>query len=228
MALTRRSALAGFGCAVAGAALARPSIARAATPFTRPPLPFAEDALEPHLSARTVALHANVFHQGYVDRLNLLVEGTAYADMSLEEVIRAAGDAGDLAVYEMAAEHYNHTFYFAQFAGGPSPPGPVLEEAINREFGGLDGFAHELVIASSGVFGTGWVWLSAEGEGLYLEGWPDADSPHAIGRQLLMGIDLWEHAYIFDYDARVEDYVRAVASQLVNWAAIEQRYIDGE
>ncbi len=228
MALTRRSALIGLGGVVASAALARPHIARAAAPFTRAPLPYAEDALAPHISARTVALHANVIHQNHVDRLNLLVEGTDYADMSLEDVIRTAGDAGDLAVYESASEHHNHTLYFNQFAGGATLPGPVLEEAINREYGGLDGLADELVLASDAVFGTGWVWLSAEGEALYLEGWPDADSPFATGRQLLMGIDLWEHAYVFDYETKVEDYLREVALSLVNWAAIEQRYIDGE
>lgn len=228
MVLTRRSALVGLGGTVAAAALARPHIARAATPFIRPPLPFADDALAPHLSARTVALHANVFHQAYVDRLNLLVEGTDYADMTLEDVIRTASDTGDLAVYENAAEHYNHTLYFSQFAGGPSLPGPVLEEAINREFGGLEAFGDELVAASAGVFGTGWVWLSAEGEALYLEGWPDADSPFVTGRQLLVGVDLWEHAYVLDYEGRVDDYLRAVALSLVNWAAVEQRYVDGE
>jgi len=228
MALTRRSALAGMGGALASAVLSRPHIARAAAPFTRPPLPYAEDALAPHLSARTVALHANVFHQGYVDTLNLLVDGTDYADMTLEEVIRTAGDNGDLAIYENAAQHFNHNLYFSQFAGGASLPGPVLEEALNREFGGLEGFAEALAPAAAGVFGTGWLWLSAEGDGLYLEGWPDADSPLAIGRQLLVGIDLWEHAYLFDYEGRVDDYLREVALSLINWGGLEQRYMDGE
>lgn len=224
MTLTRRTLLA----AGAGAALSSPvSLARAAAPFERPPLPYSNDALAPHISARTMALHAGVHHQGYFDALNRVVDGTPYAAMTLEEVVVAAAEAGDAAVYNNAAQAFNHIFYFDQFFGGFANPGYVLDEAMNREFGGLEGFADAVVDTSRRVFGTGWVWLTAEGDGLFLEAHEDAGNPLGSGRQILFAADLWEHAFYLDYEADKDAHLRAIITELVNWDAVDQAYIQG-
>ena len=225
MMITRRGALALTGAAAA--TLAAPAIVRAAAPFTKPPLPYGADALEPHISARTMAIHADIIHQSAYDRLNALVTGTDYADMSLEEVVQASAEAAEFDVYSNAAEAWNHDLYFAQFAGGWSTPGPILDEMLGREFGGLDGRADQLVETAGTVFGDGWVWLTVEGDALFLEGWHDAGNPIGSGRQIIFGADLWEHAYFLDRETRRADYLRAIVTELVNWDAMEQTLMDG-
>ncbi|MEM7696532.1 MAG: superoxide dismutase [Pseudomonadota bacterium] len=220
--LTRRTLLA----AAAGALSSPVGLARAAAPFSRPPLAYGTDALAPHISERTLTHHETI-HQGYFDALNSLVDGTPYADMALEDVVVAAKNAGDTAVHNNAAQAFNHIVYFDQFAGGFAPPGFVIDEALNREFGGLEGFADAVVDGAKGVFGTSWLWLTAEGDGLFLEAYEDAGNPLGSGRQILFTADLWEHAYYLDYQTDQAAHLRALVLELVNWDTIDQAYIQG-
>ncbi|MEM9220829.1 MAG: Fe-Mn family superoxide dismutase [Pseudomonadota bacterium] len=226
MKITRRTAIA------AGIAAASPWTQRAwaqnteSGPFKAPPLPYALNALEPHLSERAMGLHVEI-HQQAAERLNALVAGTDYAALELENLIVTAADEKQWEIYDPAAQLWNHTFFFEQFRGGASLPGPVLEEALAREFGGLAGLAEVVLEAAAGVFGGGWVWLMAEGDGLFLQGVSDAVNPLGTDRQVLMGVDLWEHAYVIDYGTRQAEYLQAVVLSLTNWEAIDQRFMDG-
>ena len=238
--VTRRRALSLGGAALAAgvlplATLARPSIARAAAPFEQPPLPYADDALAPVISARTVGLHYGKHHAGYFETLNERVAGTPYAEMTLEEVVAQSGRAGDQAIFGQAAQAWNHVLYWNQFEGGPSEPEGAFREAIERDFGGLGALKDAMKDAAATVFGTGWVWLVARdgvpggdgasgGEGtLSVEGMEDAGNPVPGGGTALVGIDVWEHAYYLDYENRKGEHVGAVLDRLVNWKAAGER-----
>ncbi|MBJ3774883.1 superoxide dismutase [Acuticoccus mangrovi] len=221
--LTRRSVLA-LG-ATATAVLACPSLGRAAAPFEPPPLPYAPDDLAPVISRRTVELHSGIHHRGYFRALNQLVAGTDYADLSLDEVASLAFQNGDVEIANNAGQAWNHILYFDQFAGGPSEPEGALAEALGREFGGVEGFADEAVAASGRVFGTGWLWLLAEGDALYLASTEDGDTPLPSGMVALVGLDLWEHAYYLDYENRKADHLRALIGRLINWQRVGERFV---
>lgn len=222
MTLTRRTLLAATGAVLAGG-LAAPSRARAAAPFELPPLPYAEDALAPAISARTVGLHYGKHHKGYFTKLNALVEGTPYAGMSLEEVVVEASEAGDDDIFDNAAQAWNHVLYWDQFQGGPAAPEGAFAEAVARQFGGLDGLKEAIVEAAGNVFGTGWVWLARDGDTLEVLGMQDADNPLPDGKKPLLGIDVWEHAYYLDYENRRAEHVKAVLDNLVNWKFVGDR-----
>lgn len=220
--LSRRDALiiAGAGLAT----LAMPAVARGAAPFTQPPLPYAEDALAPTISARTVGLHYGKHHKGYYDKLNSLVTGTPYADMSLEEIVVAARKSDDAPVFNNAAQAWNHDLYWAQFKGGPAAPGGAFAEAVQRKYGGMDGLKKALVAAGDNVFGTGWVWLVKSGDGLEILGLKDAMDPLPLGKTALAGIDVWEHAYYLDWENRRSAHVKAVLDDRMNWAFVSDRF----
>jgi len=224
MTITRRAALA-TSAGAAAAALLRPVRALAA-PFERPPVPYALDALDPVITERTMTLHTEL-HQAYFETLNILVEGTHYADMRLQDVVVASGRAGDWVVHDYAAQAWNHIHYFAQFAGGPTRPEGALAEALGREFGGLEGLAEEVVATASLVFGAGWVWLTAEGDALFLEPMAIAGNPHGSGRQILFGADLWEHAYLLDYGNNLGVHLEGLVLHLVDWKSVERRFVEG-
>ena len=218
---TRRAALA-IGGAAALATLATPRLARAAAPFTQPPLPYDKDALAPVISGRTVGLHYGKHHKAYFDRLNELVPGTPYADMTLEEVVAASAEA-DQAIFDQAGQAWNHVLYWDQFAGGPAAPEGAFADAVERDFGGLDAMKSEIVTAAGKVFGTGWVWLTETDGALAIEGMQDAGNPVPTGARTLMGIDVWEHAYDLDYENRRGEHVAAVLDGLVNWSFVGGR-----
>jgi Fe-Mn family superoxide dismutase len=221
MTLTRRTALALAGGTAA--ALAAPRIARAAAPFEQPPLPYAEDALEPVISARTVGLHYGRHHAGYFETLNERVQGTPYADMTLEEVVAESGRAEDRAIFSQAGQAWNHVLYWEQFAGGPSEPEGAFAEAVERDFGGLAGLKEAIGAEAGRVFGSGWVWLAELDGSLIVAGYEDAGNPVPEGRRTLMGVDVWEHAYYLDYENRRAEHVAAVLDGLVNWGAVGER-----
>lgn len=220
---TRRAFLAGAAAGIA--VLNSPRLARAAAPFSQPPLPFAEDALAPTISAQTVGLHYGKHHAGYFATLNDLVPGTPYADMSLEEVVRAsAGKEEDRKIFNNAGQAWNHIFYWEQFTpGGAKAPSGSLLAAVETHFGGVEKLTSGLVAAAGTVFGSGWVWLTEDGGKLTIEGTSGGDSPFAHGRNPLLGIDVWEHAYYLDYQNRRADHVKAVLDGIVNWDVVAQR-----
>jgi Fe-Mn family superoxide dismutase len=222
-ALSRRRLLKG-GLAVAGSvALARvaaPTVARAAAPYELPKLPYAENALEPVISANTMSFHYGKHHAGYVTTLNRLLEGSELAGLSMAELLKTtAANPTRIAIFNNAAQNWNHTFYWSSLApkGGGTPTG-ALADKINASFGGFDKFKTELAAAANGQFGSGWAWLVAEGDKLSVRRTANADTPvYVQGVKPLLTIDVWEHAYYLDYQNRRADYVTAVIDKLLNW-----------
>jgi len=188
-------------------------------PFELPALPYAADALEPHYSANTISFHHGKHHQAYVTKLNELVPGTAHENSSLEEIIKAtAGDAGQAAVFNNAAQIWNHTFFWNSMKpGGGGAAGGALGDAIARDFGSQDGFAEAFTAAAVGRFGSGWAWLVADGDSLKVVNTLNAETPITQGLTPLITIDVWEHAYYLDYQNRRPDFLQSFLDNLVNW-----------
>jgi superoxide dismutase, Fe-Mn family len=190
-----------------------------AAAFSLPRLPYAEDALAPVISARTLGIHYGKHHKTYVDNLNKLTAGTEFADQPLEAIIRATkGKPDKTAIFNNAAQTWNHSFYWRCLrpASGGEPGGSFGKE-LARSFGGYDKFRKEFSEAAVSQFGSGWAWLVADGHGLKVVKTKDADVPLAQGLTPLLTIDVWEHAYYLDYQNRRVDYVNAVIDQLLDW-----------
>jgi Fe-Mn family superoxide dismutase len=192
--------------------------------FALPQLPYAESALEPTISARTLSFHYGKHHAAYVKALNKLVEDTDYRGEELEEVVRrSAMDAKATAIFHNAAQAWNHGFYWKSMAprGGGEPEGR-LKAALERDFGGTKAFRAAFSKAADGQFVSGWAWLVADKGGkLGILATADADTPIAHGQRPLLTIDVWEHAYYLDYQNRRPDYVTAWLDKLVNWRFAE-------
>jgi Fe-Mn family superoxide dismutase len=188
-------------------------------PHSLPPLPYAENALDPVISANTLSFHYGKHHKAYVDNLNKLISGTELADSSLEEIIAAtAGNADKAGIFNNAAQVWNHTFYWNSLSprGGGEPPSH-LKEKIDSSFGSMDACKKELATAATTQFGSGWAWLVQDGDKLKVVKTGNADSPLTKGMTPLLTIDVWEHAYYLDYQNRRPDYVNAVLDKLINW-----------
>ena len=191
-----------------------------AFPHVLPPLPFGEDALSPVISANTIGFHYGKHHKGYVDNLNKLVAGTVSASLPLENLIAAtAGRPDEAAIFNNAAQAWNHTFYWRSLRpkGGGEPPA-ALRRKIEASFGSLDACRKELATAATTQFGSGWAWLVLAGDKLKVVKTGNADVPLTTGLKPLLTIDVWEHAYYLDYQNRRADYLNAVLDKLVNWA----------
>lgn len=190
-----------------------------AAPISMPKLPYAENALEPIISARTLSFHYGKHHQGYVDKLNTLIQGTDFADAKLEEIIITTADQGNNAdIFNNAAQVWNHTFYWASLkANGGAKPAGELKTKIDESFGSYDTMKKEYVDKATGQFGSGWAWLVEEDDKLAIVNTPDAVTPIVRGQKPLLTIDVWEHAYYLDYQNRRKDYVNAVIDHLLNW-----------
>jgi superoxide dismutase, Fe-Mn family len=191
----------------------------AATPHVLPSLPYGESALEPIITARTIGFHYGKHHQTYVDNLNKLITGTEYADLSLEKIITGtAGQPEKAAIFNNAAQIWNHTFYWNSMKpkGGGEPPA-ALKLKIEASFGSVDACKKELAGAAVSQFGSGWAWLVVDGEKLKVVKTTNAETPLITGSKPLLTIDVWEHAYYLDYQNRRADYVNAVLDKLINW-----------
>jgi len=191
----------------------------ASGPFTLPLLPYADNALDPLISSQTLGFHHGKHHQTYVNNLNKAVAGTALAEMALEKIIATtAGVADKSAVYNNAAQHWNHSFYWQSLRaqGGGVPP-LLLRQEIEAAFGSLEGCRKEMLAAATSQFGSGWAWLVLDGGRLAVTKTGNADSPLTRGQKPLLTIDVWEHAYYLDYQNRRTDYVAAVFDKLLNW-----------
>ncbi|NTE88905.1 superoxide dismutase [Agrobacterium rubi] len=223
MLMTRRAIMAATAATAAVTTLSAPSIAKAALPLKQPALPFAEDALAPHISAKTVALHYGKHHKAYFDKLNTLAKGTPYADMELDQIVKSsAGKAADKKIFNNAAQAWNHVAYWEQFTpGGPNRPEGKVADELNAAFGDYGKFIEKAVATSDEVFGTGWVWLTRDDQDkLALVGYEDGNNPVAVGRPAYLGIDIWEHAYYVDYENRKPEHIKAVLENLINWRVV--------
>lgn len=183
-------------------------------PFQLPVLPYALDALSPYISKETLEYHYGKHHQAYVNKLNLLIEGTPYVNKPLEEIIVTASGG----IFNNAAQVWNHTFYWHCMKphGGGIPQG-ALAELIHRTFGSFDAFKQEFTAAASNHFGSGWAWLSQCKDGsLVIESTANADSPLTAQKTPLLTCDVWEHAYYIDTR---NDRGRYIAQfwEVVNW-----------
>ncbi len=212
----------GILSATALGGLARP--VQAASPILLPALPWADSALAPVISANTIGFHYGKHHKGYVDNLNRLVAGSDLADLSLEKIVAAtAGKADKTAIFNNAAQIWNHTFYWNSLLpnGGGEPPA-ALKKQIEASFGSVDALKKELATAATSQFGSGWAWLVADGAKLKVIRTANADLPQTVGLKPLLTIDVWEHAYYLDYQNRRADYVNALIDKLLNWEFAQQ------
>lgn len=189
-------------------------------PHLLPLLPYAENALEPVITARTIDFHYGKHHQCYVDNLNKLVTGTEYAAMSLDKIISATpGRVETAAIFNNAAQIWNHTFYWKSMKakGGGEPPA-ALKDKMEASFSSVDACKKELVQTAVAQFGSGWIWLVLYGgDKLQVLKTGNADIPLTTDRTPLLTIDVWEHSYYLDYQNRRADYVGAVLDKLINW-----------
>ena len=187
--------------------------------FTLPPLPFAEGALAPVISANTLSFHYGKHHKAYVDNLNNLVKGTPFENASLEAIITETAGKGDKAgIFNNAAQIWNHTFYWHCLKpnGGGKPTGRIAA-MIDSDLGGYDKFKTDFAQTCITQFGSGWGWLVAEAGKLKLVKTPNAETPFTKGQTPLLTIDVWEHAYYLDYQNKRPDHVNAVIDKLLNW-----------
>ncbi len=190
-----------------------------AQPFVLSPLPFAENALEPAISARTIEFHYHKHHKAYVDTLNKLVAGTRYADMKLEQVARTTAEAGaepEKKIFNNAGQIWNHDFYWRSLTSRPTKPNGKLAQAIERDFGGFDEFLKKFAEAGAGQFGSGWAWLVSKNGKLSIETTGNAVGPMVRHVNCLLTVDVWEHAYYLDYQNQRAKYLEAVLGKL-NW-----------
>ncbi len=183
-------------------------------PFELPKLPYAKDALAPHMSAETFDYHYGKHHAAYIAKLNAAIEGSAWADKSLEEIVR--GSEGGL--FNNAAQHWNHSFFWNCLKpGGGGQPSGALADAITRDFGSYDKFKADFAATCLNTFGSGWGWLVAEGGKLSLLSTSNADTPLKHGKTALLTIDVWEHAYYVDYRNDRGKFINTILDNLVDW-----------
>ncbi|HMX08542.1 MAG TPA: Fe-Mn family superoxide dismutase [Microthrixaceae bacterium] len=186
---------------------------------SNPPLPYAQDALAPHISPETLEYHYGKHHQTYVTNLNKLVEGTEFENASLEDVILKS-DGG---LFNNSAQVWNHTFYWNSMSpnGGGAPTGAVAD-AIDGAFGSYDDFKAKFAEAATTQFGSGWAWLVDNGSGLEIMKTSNADLPMKHGAKALLTIDVWEHAYYIDFRNARPNYISTFLDSLVNWDFVAQ------
>ena len=189
--------------------------------ITLAPLPYADDALAPTISAKTISFHYGKHHAGYVKTLNGLIAGTKYEGLSLDAIVAASRDAGDTAIFNNAAQIWNHDFYWRSLApaGKGGEPSAELLAAINASFGSLDVCKAALADAAVKRFGSGWAWLLKKDGKLVVESTSNAETP--CGKPFvtpLLVIDVWEHAYYLDWQNQRAAYVKAVVDGHLNWS----------
>ncbi len=195
--------------------------------FTLPPLPYAFDALEPHIDAQTMQIHHDKHHQAYVDNLNKAIAGTENENKSLDEIVAKAGSISP-AVRNNGGGHWNHSFFWEIL--GPSngsQPSGKLADAINQAFGSLDALKEKMNTAGATRFGSGWAWLIVKDGKLEVTSTPNQDNPLMDVAEMkgtpILGVDVWEHAYYLKYQNRRPDYLKAFWN-VVNWNKVAERF----
>src|SRR5471030_142896 len=192
--------------------------------FTLPALPYADNALEPVISAKTISIHHGKHHAAYVAKLNELIAGTAYDGLALEEIIqKAAKSEKDKAIFNNAGQAWNHDFYWQSMAPKGGEPMGKIKDALQSSFGGVKEFKDAFQKAAVAQFGSGWAWLVKGKDGkLKITTTSNADTPVARGETPLLTADVWEHAYYLDYQNRRPDHVTAWLDKLANWSFAEK------
>ncbi len=187
--------------------------------ITLPPLPFAYDALEPHISARTLEFHHDKHHRAYVDKTNELIAGTDLDNADLETIVRRAREKSDDKLFNQAGQAWNHGFFWQSLrAGGGAAPSGEIAERLESDFDGIDGFADAFKTEAVGHFASGWAWLVLGSDGLDVISTHDADSALVHpGKTPLLVLDLWEHAYYLDCQNERPKFVEAFLGELINW-----------
>ena len=181
-------------------------------------LPYAMDALEPHISTDTMELHYGKHHRGYVDKLNKLIEGTQFADLPLEQIIVSARENAEIDILNNAAQAWNHAFFWQSLSPtGQSEPVGRIRDLIEDEFGDIDTFKKEFRAAATSQFGSGWTWLVLDAGNLRIMSTTNADSPIGTHMTPLLTLDVWEHAYYLDYQNERARYVDAFLDKLIDW-----------
>jgi Fe-Mn family superoxide dismutase len=196
--------------------------------YSLPPLPYANDALEPNIDAQTMEIHHGKHHAAYVAKLNEALAGAGVAEQSIEDLCRNINSVPEKirgAVRNNGGGHANHSMFWLLLSsqGGGKPSGK-LAEAIDAELGGFDKFKEAFNQAGATRFGSGWAWLSVDKSGkLLVESTPNQDNPYMEGRTPILGVDVWEHAYYLKYQNKRPDYLAAVWN-IINWKEVENRY----
>ena len=200
-------------------------------PYTLPALPYAFDALEPHIDTQTMEIHHTRHHQTYVNNLNAALKDTGLDDKPVEALVSAVDslpEAVRTAVRNNAGGHYNHSLFWTVMAspaqGGGGQPGGALAQAIDADLGGFDAFKDAFTKAAVSRFGSGWAWLVVRPDGkLAVESSGNQDSPLMSGNTPVLGLDVWEHAYYLQYQNRRPEYINAFYS-VINWPEVAARY----
>jgi Fe-Mn family superoxide dismutase len=193
--------------------------------FTLPALPYAPDALEPHIDKLTMEIHHGKHHQAYVDNLNKAIAGTPNENKSLDDLVRMAGTISP-AVRNNGGGHWNHSFFWESLKPGGGQPGGKIADAINAAFGSFDEFKTKFAAAGMGRFGSGWAWLIDNGGKLDISSTPNQDNPLMDVAEVkgtpLLGVDVWEHAYYLKYQNKRADYLSAIWN-VINWDKVAER-----
>ncbi|MCH5715855.1 superoxide dismutase [Niabella hibiscisoli] len=195
--------------------------------FTLPALPYAKEALEPHIDAQTMEIHHDRHHQAYVDNLNKAIDGTEHADKSLEDLVKNAGSISP-AVRNNGGGHWNHTFFWEILTpGGATEPTGALADAITQAFGSLDALKEKVSTAGATRFGSGWAWIIVKDGKLEVSSTPNQDNPLMDVAEVkgtpILGIDVWEHAYYLKYQNKRPAYLQAIWS-VVNWDKVAEKF----
>ena len=196
-------------------------------PFELPPLPYAFNALEPHIDATTMEIHHDRHHKAYVDNANAALAGTAWENSSVEDVLTSLDQIPEdirMAVRNNAGGHYNHSLFWEIMGpNGGGAPGGALGAAIDSTFGSLDDLKAKVNDAGVKRFGSGWTWLVVSGGALEVMSTPNQDTPLSEGKAPILGIDVWEHAYYLKYQNRRPEYLEAIWN-VVDWGAVGARF----
>jgi Fe-Mn family superoxide dismutase len=193
------------------------------------PLPYATNALEPHLSRRAMEYHHGRHHATYVETLNRLIEETPYAGLLLEEIIQlSAARPDDQAIFNNASQAWNHDEFWNSMQPGGGKTGSEIDGLLTEQYGSYARFRQEFVGAATGQFGSGWTWLVLDGEKLAVISTPNAANPLTMGKVPLLACDVWEHAYYLDYQNRRKAFVEAFLDHLVNWERVASRLREAE
>lgn len=191
--------------------------------LTLPPLPYALDALEPHVSRNTLAVHHGRHHAAYVDKARALVQGTALESATLEDIVRKSAADSDPRLFNAAAQAWNHAFLWqCMRAGGGGAASGAVAELIRRDFGSHEAFGKAFSTAAADQFASGWAWLVLDGGRLRIVTTSNAATPLTMPQTPLLTLDVWEHAYYLDYQNRRADYIAAFLAHLVDWSFVER------
>ena len=232
--LSRREVLklaaVGVSAGLAGAAIdiaaQEQGTAQSSWPFELPELPYAQDALEPYIDARTMGIHHGKHHAGYTRKLNAALEGSDLVELSIEDILadlNAVPEDIRRAVRNNGGGYANHSLFWQVMSPGGGEPSGALADAIDSAFGGFGDFQAEFSVAAGGVFGSGWAWLVADGGALNISTTPNQDTPLMAGKTPILGIDVWEHAYYLHYQNRRADYIAAFFN-VINWDKVDELY----